>query len=188
MTLTRQRSLVNVQAYLPNDTEIIRIINGCALSSKGDWRIWQNSESPYLKIGKNRELHLRYKQEDEFHPEDIYRNAPPEVLAEISKTALLIQIERSMSFIFMGSDGLIRTAKCGSWWKRDPPLFYHVEDLRTLIKHENVELAQPVPCYWSTGKGWVTPWPPSRDFVTELEKENACNNLAKSLIEDFSVT
>lgn len=194
MKITRDKALVNVQAYFPDDKEIAKILNYCCLQPVDGWRVWQNSESFYLKIGDNKKIKIKWKPEYKINDHDLYSNSSPEKIAEVSRVALIYVGPDPVTFMFLGNDNIVRTLNAGTLlrkkigWHRTPTLFYPLDDLRTLIKHENVESAVPVSCF-SGAEAWVTPWPPTLDIIEKLGKEKIeCNNLAKSLIEDFSVT
>ena len=191
----RKKALVNVQAFLPDDKEIVSILNACDMSPADDWRLWINGESPSIRIYHNKKIMCRKRNVETPGTIDLYFGSHPTQLAELSKLALIIFVANVMCILlFLGKDNKLRLARYLDKideWQRDYPLTLPLEDVRTLIKHEGVETHRRVSCYGSSRAiGWVTPWPPSRDLLIDFDKKDKeiWNNPARSLISDFSST
>lgn len=188
--MNRQQCLASLQAFLPDDKEIIRIINACDLDpideTNSGWRGWQNQYSPYIKVQKNKKLVTRWKGENFFVPKkDLYAYSSAQDVARISKTLLFIADGDCFCFLFMGKDDKLRYRRyIKGMYLNDPPLHVPIDDIRTLIKNENIDGYKSVQLTKTPGpKGWVTSWPSKSDFYQELKKETKiCNSPAESLI------
>lgn len=192
--MNRKQALASLQAYLPEDKEIIKIINLCDLQpvdeSSNGWREWCNQYSPYIKIQKNKKIVTRWKGQDWFAPQsDLYAYACPKDIAELSKKLLFIVDKDCFCLLFWGNDNRFRYRRYldGMCWN-DPPLFLPVDDLRSFIKLENVECFEKIQTTKkSSAQAWVTSWPPIKEFYQEI-KGVICNNQVESLISDFCVS
>lgn len=186
MKLTRAKALVNVTAFLSDDKEIVRIINGCFLNNTDDWRIWKNSESKYLKITQTKKLQVKLQDPLLIKSEDLYRYCHPGRVSQISKKVLIVVKQHKAYFLFIGNDDKFRFAGWEENWYRDTPLILSLDVLRVPLLYEDVEKEGEVPLSSADGQGWISPWPPSKKFLENIEKENTlCSNLVESLIEDF---
>lgn len=187
--MNRLQALASIQAYLPEDTEIVKILNYCDLNPIDGWRIWQNEYSPYIKVQKDKKIGIRFKEEDYFVPKmDLYAYSKTYDVAKISKKLLFILNENNcLSFLFLGNDDKLRYRRySNSIYINEPPLFVPIEDIRVFIKHENIDGHCSVKLAKKQSLGWVTSWPPSTRFYQEIKKE-ICNNQLESLIQDFCV-
>lgn len=192
--MNRKQALTSLQAYLPEDKEIIKIINLCDLhpvnESSNGWREWCNQYSPYIKIQKNKKIVTRWKGQDWFASQnDLYAYACPQEIAKLSKKLLFIADKDCFCLLFWGNDNRFRYRRYfdGMCWN-DPPLFLPVDDLRSFIKLENVESFEKIQTTKKTSaQAWITSWPPTKEFCQEI-KGITCNNQVESLISDFCVS
>lgn len=193
--MTRDQALASVQAYLPDDKEIIRIINLCHLNPIDDytngWREWKNHYSPRLIVQKNKKLTIKYKEAD-FKSSDIYEYSSLNDISKMSKKLLFIDANLAKGhcfcFLFWGKDDRLRYRRyLDDMWFKDPPISLPLEDIRILVKNECIDgycsfvpvknLKQSHKKSFQPAKGWVTSWPPSKEFYEEIIKET---NISKS--------
>lgn len=186
---SRKKALINVQAFLPNDKEIVKIIDRSNLNELDNWRLWGNGKSPSIKICKNK--FVKCYERNTIAPEslDLYFGAAPKQIAKISKSVLIIIVSNIMTILFLGKDNKFRLASYHddkNIWVRNYPLSLQLNDIRTFIKYENVETYLPVALSTQNAIGWVTIWPPKPELLLEIEKDTKTWNYpAKLLIEDF---
>lgn len=195
--MNKQQALASLQAYLPDDAEIVKIINLCDLEPENDttsgWRVWVNEYYPTLKVQKNKKVVIRKKHTDPFaEKKDLYAFSNVRDVAKISKALLFIAEDAKHSkdcfcFLFWGKDGRLRYRRCiNGMFFSDPPLSLPLEDVRSLVKNENIDGHKKIQCAKKSGIGWVTSWPPKKEFYQEIVKETkVCNSPAESLILDF---
>lgn len=191
--MQRNQALASLQAFLPEDKEIVKILNLCDLHPNDTWRIWENQYSPYLKVQKNKKLVTRWKGTDFFSPKtDLYAYASPTDVAGISDKLLFLAEDNCFCFLFWGKDNLLRyRRRLNGLWCYDPPLFLPIEDIRTFVKHEKIEGHVKIkPSKGQKPTGWITSWPPKKSFHQDIIKETQiCNShSAESLILESYVT
>lgn len=189
--INRQQALTSLQAYLPNDTEIVRIINMCCLNPIGGWRVWQNEYSPFIKVQNNKKISIGYKGENFFEDKnDLYAYSNAASVAKISKKLLLIKEKDCFCFLFWGNDNQLRyrrqlndNSKLLVPFRNNVPLVVPIEDIRTFIKQEHIDGHVKVSLISKHTMGWVTCWPPKSEFYNEVKKEtNLWNSQVESLI------
>ena len=178
--MNRAQALASLQAFLPEDKEIVKIVNLCDLQPNETWRVWENQYSPYLKVQKNKKLVTLCKGTDFFSPKtDLYAYASPEDVANISDKLLFLAEGNCFCFLFWGKDNLLRYRRyLDGLCCYDPPLFLPIEDIRTLVKHEKIEgHIKITPSKGQKTIGWVTSWPPKKSFHQDIVKETQiCKN------------
>lgn len=191
--MRREQALASLQAFLPNDNEIVKIINFCDLDpiNPDNWRIWGNEYSFFIKVKKNKKLLISWQEEDFLAPKkDLYAYANIKDVANISKTLLFIAEEDiaednyCFSFLFLGKDEKLRYRRyVKNIYRNDPPLSLSIDDIRTLIKNENINGYKPVLSNKKNAKAWITSWPPKSDFYQETKKEiKICKDLQVDLL------
>lgn len=174
--MNRAQALVSVQAFLPEDKEIVRIIKGCSLEPVNGWRVWQNSASPYLKILKNRRAVVRYKQGVESDASDVLAQARPESVFASCRVALCT-FQQATNVLLWCADSRFRLLTYEDrWLLPKPPLSVGLESLRMLVKHLQIQKSKRI-----DEKTFVTTWPP------EQTNKELCN-LANSLHRESSST
>lgn len=188
-----EKSIVTLKAFLPDDNEIESIIRFCDLLPITNWKFWGNGHSPSIKVAKTKNLICRYRQKV-IAPitEDLYGFADTRTIADISNVCLFINDpDDSDIFLFLGRDDkklrlsrfLVKTEE----WKRDFPLTLPLDDIRTIIRNQDVDAPKNVDCYGSlNATAYITPWPCKQLLKTLGEDEIKCTNQALSLIEDCS--
>ncbi len=185
--MLREQALASLQAFLPEDKEIIKIINLCDLHSNNTWRVWENQYSPYLKIQKNKKLVTLKKESDIFSLKtDLYAYASPIDVADISNKLLLLIDEDRLCFLFWGKDDLFRYRQFqNGMWCHDSPLVLPIEDIRTFVKHEKIEGYLKI--YFKREQptfGWITSWPPKKSLHQDISKEICQNQIIDKLFKD----
>lgn len=184
--MTRDQALISVQACLPDDKEIVKLINLCKLdpvdNSTNCWREWKNHFSPRLIIQKNKKIAIKYKGAD-FKSSDIYEYSSLNDISKISKKLLFIDANRARGhcfcFLFLGNDDRLRYWRhLDDIWFKDPPISLPLEDIKSLIRNEGVEgYCSIIPAdnmknshkkSFRPAKGWVTSWPPNKEFYDEI--------------------
>lgn len=177
------KELVSLQAFVPEDEEIVQIIKACDLHPKDNWKRWFGTDGSYIKIRKNKNITGGYTADKNISTTDIYYLSSLSSLSEISKSALLITTEDNSYALFMGHDERLRLRRKNNEkeWVSYPPLSLPLKDLRTLIKNKNIESYTQVKCAGpESAQGWVTAWPPTSEFLKEI----VWNNQLKTLIRD----
>jgi len=192
--MNRIQALNSLQAYLSEDKEIIKIVNLCNLnpvdSSTSGWKEWQNEYAPYIKVQKNKKLATRLKEEDYFTPKkDLYAYSNLVDVAKISKKLLFTISKDCFCFLFWGKDDKLRFRRyLGDTYLNNPALFVPIEDIRILVKNEYIDGYTKIKLVNSGESGWVTSWPPKKEFYQELKKEiKKWNNQVESLIQECCV-
>lgn len=162
--MNREQALISLQAFLPDDKEIIRIINFCDLDPIGGWRIWQNQYSPYIRVQKNKKIMLYHKHENFFvTSKDLYAYSSIDNIAEISKKLLFTISKNQRCFLFWGIDDKLRCRiSLEKRYFNEAPLSMPLEDIRTLLKHEFVDDCLEVQL--KKIKGWIINLPPKKDL------------------------
>lgn len=195
-----EKEIESVKAYLPNDAEILKIIQICQLYPTASWKSWTDHLGNSLNILNDKKV-LSLRE----HPlaptdkiiTDIYHKAPPDRISKNSKWAFIAFGEgdkqnNSLCFIWLlGNDDRLRliTYYKDGWIENYPPLGCGMKTLRTIVKHIGIE-SDNIPnlkeIKGSTAaniiKAWSTPWPPSANIKLDLLLTNKI--LASKVFED----
>ena len=195
--INRETAIVNVKAFLPQDQEIIQIIDMCNLDPEGDsWYKWSDANGNYLHI-KNDKTVISSKESPTKKKiriiKDIHFKAPIDVISKNSKWALICFAESSAGipqfnnilpglniiFIwFLGIDNKLRLSTFiqNEWIENQSPLITSVTTLRTIVKYLNIDkycvvkitdIKEPLSSAF-TKKAWATPWPPSKNMILDM--------------------
>jgi hypothetical protein len=179
-------ALVNVQAYLPNDKEIIKIIEICSLTPiEGSWRIWTDNGGHLLIIKKNRKVIARRILSDNLIIKDLYHKSSAKQISKTSKFAMFSIAKTkedsttNICYIwFLGNDNKLRLL-CflkNEWVDNQMPLGCGLKTLRFLVRHLDIENYKAVRGHRSikgtyTGtveKSWLTKWEPKRTLLLDM--------------------
>ena len=99
--INRETAIVNVKAFLPEDKEIIQIIDMCNLDPDGDsWLKWSDSNGNYLHIKKDKTVVSNKDSPTKKKIrliKDIHFKAPIDVISKNSKWALICFAESSVN-------------------------------------------------------------------------------------------
>jgi hypothetical protein len=143
------KSLVSLRAFIPDDQEVVQIIQLCSLYPTNSWRHWTDYLGHNLVITENKKV-VVFKE----HPlapvekiiTDIYHKSYPQQLAQISKRVVIAFGEEDKFgdvclIWFLGKDNKLRMSlfSKGQWIDNPPPLSSGVKTLRFIVKHLGVE-------------------------------------------------
>lgn len=136
ITIKITRGVVTVQAYLPDDREIIKIISGCDLFPSGGWREWTDLYGYTLHIRRGRRVKVKFNNNSDpiIDTKDLYFKLSPDDLIKISKSLLI----HGDDYIFLGNDDKIRVRKFREGvWEIHPPLSIELNILRKLFNDKD---------------------------------------------------
>lgn len=164
MDKIRNKALVSLQAFLPEDKEIVRILNICEMTPGKNWRYWTNNQGLGIKISSKKTIST-YAPKLQFIS-DLHFKSSPKKVASISK---LVLIEDPVtSFLFWGRDDRLRLFVYNQGWERISLQNVLISTLRAMVKNEFVE------DFIKIKVGWITTWPPSPKL---LKKVNIIHSL-----------
>lgn len=105
--MQKKRAIASARAFLnaPRFGLIVDILN---LNPKWDWTQWQDPEGNYLKISKNKAIHVYPSKQELESTKDVYRKARPETIARHSYWVLAMFGETQSVLSFLGNDGTLR--------------------------------------------------------------------------------
>lgn len=199
----KDKNLESVKAFLPDDLEVIQIIQICQLYPTNSWRVWVDHLGNSLVILNDKKvISLR---EHPLSPSDkiitdIYQKAPPNKIAKNSKWALIAFAEgdknnNQLCFLWMlGNDDRLRiiTYVKDGWIENYPPLGCGMKTLRTIAKHLNIEARDISNLKEIKGSvaaniinAWATSLPLSAGVKLELLLSNKI--LASKIFEDCKI-
>jgi len=187
--MDRSKALTNVQAYLPNDSEINDIIELCDLEPVGDsWRLWTDNGG-YTLIIKNDKNVIAKKDNptdrQNIKIKDIHFKSTAKQISNNSKWAMLSVAKNTedpnvnMCYIwFLGKDNKLRLL-CflrNEWVENQMPLSSGIGSLRTVV--QNIEIddykvisgSRYIKGTYSGNvlKSWATRWPPSNRVTLDM--------------------
>jgi hypothetical protein len=196
--INRETAIVNVKAFLPDDKEIIPIINICNLEPKGDsWLKWSDSNGNYLHIKKDKTVVSNKESPTKNNTrliKDIHFKAPINVISKNSKWALICFAESlstnappfnnispgiNIVFIwFLGIDDKLRLSMFiqNEWIENQSPLITSITTLRTIVRHFDIDKYCVIKIsdikeplsIAFAKKAWATPWPPSKNMILDM--------------------
>lgn len=186
-----EKAIVNVKAFLPNDNEIIKIIEICNLNPlKDDWRNWIDNSDFNLNIRKDHNIYI-YKNipnKQSLIIKDIHFKAPIDVISNNSKFALILFSYKQQTDIcyvwFLGNDDNLRLCLFvkNEWVENRSPLMAGIGILRTIVNNMNVEKHKTVLVKSILNEiSWATKWPPTNKMI--LDMMLTYQPLAKSIVD-----
>lgn len=202
-----RKAIVNVQAYLPDDKEIIKIIELCNLRPiEDDWRKWQDNCGNILFIRKNKIITTIKKSvflKKEPIITDIHFKASVDRIAKNSKFAMVSfakskdnkSLLQNICFIwFLSNENKLRLLVFmrNEWIENQFPLCSGIKTLRTFVKNLNCEqkviigpkkIRGPHPSRIS--RTWITKWPPNHFLIEDMKSTNPI--LTEIVINDCGV-
>ena len=100
------KALVNVQAYLPDDKEIITILKICKfVNDKNDWKLWNNVNYRLL-FTDVRSIKITKKKCSEIRLFDLLVLADP--VDVIRQSSIGLYDDTSKEFLLLGKDDILR--------------------------------------------------------------------------------
>lgn len=201
----RNVALTSVKAFLPNDNEVIKIIDMCDLDpSPKTWRLWTDGNGNNLIIRNDKTVFSKKTKPTTRYPiiiKDIYYKSSAKQISNNSKWAMVSlaeSIEESIPNIcflwFLGIDDKLRLV-CymkDAWVENKSPLSSGILSLRTIIK--NMEESYKVimgsgyisgPYEGNIVKSWAVSWPPSKNFQLDLLLTN--RTIGDKILKDCGV-
>lgn len=201
-----QRAIVNVKAFLPDDNEIIKIIEICDLEPVGEsWRLWTDNHGNNLVIKNNKTVISKKINPVARQPikiKDIHFKSSAKQIAANSKFAMISLAESledsipNICFLwFLGFDDRLRLV-CyvrDSWLENKPPLSSGVGALRTIVQNLDIEGYKVImgsryikgPYDGNVVKSWVVKWPPPSNMQLDILLTN--RTIGEKILKDCGV-
>lgn len=200
-----KKALVSVKAYLPEDEEIVRIIEICDLEPSGTWRLWTDDLGHNLIIKNNRSVTSKKVNPVARTPiriKDIHFKSSAKQIADNSKWVMISLAESvedgvpNICFLwFLGLDGRLRLL-CymkDEWVENKPPLSSGVHTLRTIVKNLDSTTYKVIkgsryvngPYEGNVVKTWVSTWPPSSNMKLDILMTN--RTIGQKILSDCGV-
>ncbi len=184
-----RKALVNVQAFLPDDCEITKIIEICDLEPLDSWRHWTDHNGHMLVIKNNRTVAIKKESPTADRKytkiKDVHFKSTAKQISENSKWAAF-SIAKSIQYPnvnicyvwFLGLDDRLRLL-CflrNEWVENLMPLSYGIRSLRTIVRNLNVDNYKVIfGLRYIKGmypgeevKSWATNWYPEKVFTLDL--------------------
>jgi hypothetical protein len=200
------KALASVKAYLPEDKEIVRIIEMCDLEPAGKgWRLWTDSLGHNLIIKNNKCITSKKVNPVSRYPfkiKDIHYKSSAKQISNISKWSMISLAESQENGVpnicflwFLGFDNRLRLL-CymkDEWIENKPPLSSGINTLRTIIKNID-EISYKVikgsryvsgPYEGNIIKSWVSSWPPSNNMKLDILLTN--RTIGQKILSDCGV-
>ena len=201
--ISKEKAMVNVKAFLPDDEEIIDIIRLCDLSPDNDWKRWVDSNGNALTIQNNKKIITQKEKLSKNNNliKDIHLKASANQISDVSKLALFAQAEATtgnfanICFIwFWGEDDRIRHL-CfmrNEWVENQPPLNAGLLSLRALIRNKNISDYKMLASRYIKGSypskiknAWICKWKPSSALKLNMMLAN--KTLMQRVLRDCGV-
>lgn len=195
-------ALSSVKASLPNDNDILKIIDICQLFPKeNSWRTWIDGQGNCITLTQNKKIICsKYKlltYEDTVIT-DLYCRAPIEKLSKCSTWVFIIfgkDIDSGIDVIyiwFLGIDNRLRLSYFDgkNWIENQPPLSCGIKTLQVLVKNfdisdYNVVLNGQLCDNKQVNLSIAMKWPPSSSAKSELLLNN--NDLAQKVFDTCEI-
>ena len=200
------KALINVEAYLPDDTDILKIIRMCDLEPVGDsWCKWTDHGGHTLIIKNNRKVIAKKDAPTNRKAEtikDIHLKSSAKQIANNSQWGLIsiaksaVDPNANICYVwFLGNDEKLRLL-CflkNEWVENQLPLSSGMHTLRTVVKHLDIDDYKPIfGARYIKGtysgdviKSWATRWPPSKTLILDMLLTN--RNLLHRILTDCGV-
>lgn len=182
-----KKALASVQAYLPEDKEIVRILEVCDFypinDSFGGWKEWINY-SHKVTFSKDKKIRIS-KHNSNVKNTDLYAYSNILDIAEISKKLLLKFDKNRVWFLFLGGDDRIRLKIYSDGFAlSESPLTLPLVDIRALVTRENFDGFVKI-----GPKTWVSTLPVKKKFLEAIKETETCKTMrdCSGLIESLSV-
>jgi len=200
-----KKSLINVKAFLPEDKEILKIIEVCDLEPTDDWKVWTDHNGHNLIIKNNRTATSKTTNPIERYPvkiKDIYFKASAGQIAANSKWVMVSLAEGipgtvpNICFMwFLGVDNRLRLV-CylrDAWVENKTPLSSGIHTLRHIVKNFDVSGYKVImgsryisgPYEGNVVKSWASQWPPSSNMQLDILLTN--RTIGQKILKDCGV-
>lgn len=109
--IKEKKALITVNAFLPKDKEIHRIIKYCSFSCDDDWRIWHDEHNNIINFDRT-EILLSLNQNNHVATKDIYYCSSSKMIIEKSIGASITYLNNKDAYIWLlGKDNKLRVLK-----------------------------------------------------------------------------
>lgn len=200
-----KKALVNIKAFLPEDKEILKIIEVCDLEPTDDWKVWTDHYGHNLIVKNNKTVTSKTKNPIIKFPikiKDIYFKSSARQIAYNSKWVMISLAESvqdsipNICFIwFLGVDNRLRLL-CymrNSWVENKMPLSSGVHTLRLIVKNFEVSGYKVIigsryingPYEGNVVKSWVSQWPPPSNMQLDILLTN--RTIGQKILKDCGV-
>lgn len=176
------KAIVNIKAFLPEDEDIIKIIDVCNLKPlNADWRIIFDPYGNSLSFKKDKTIFTNINDNPNTI-QDIYFKSHPKTISSKSNWSMISLTENDSFFVwFLGVDNKLRSC-CymnDEWQENKPPLVCGINTLRKIVQSFDVDDYNVImgssihgPYDGKVIKTWVTEWPPSVNMMLDLNLTN----------------
>ena len=191
------KAIINVKASLPEDEEIIKIIEICKLEPTNTWRLWTDNNGHNMIIKNNKTITLKKNNRQPIIVKDIYFKSSAKQIANNSKWAMISLAKNkdnaNICFLwFLGFDNILRLM-ChvkDSCMENKPPLSSGINTLKFIVKNLNVENYKTIldsryingPYEGNVVKSWITNWPPSENMQLDMLMTN--KTISEKILKD----
>ena len=188
--MSYEKSIVSVKAFLPDDDEIIKIIEICDLQPlKDDWKDWVDSSGFNLHIKKDHSAYIYQSipSKQNIVVKDIHFKAPIRGISDNSKLALICFCGEydACHIWFLGNDDKLKlcTFFKKEWIENRSPLTSGISIPRVIVKNLNIKDHKSInsikrlsTVILPVRRSWVTKWPPTNIMILNMMFTNVENN------------
>ena len=198
-----EKDLISLAAFLPEDTEVLKIIELCQLRPTSSWKHWTDHLGHTLSVLENKKIVI--VKEHPLAPSekiitDLYHKSLPDRIANNSSSTIIAfgegdKLSYHVCFAwFLGKDNRLRMSTFfkNEWIENSSPLACGMKTLRIISKHirsgpgiigSGKDLKGGVPA--NIVKAWATPFPIDRNIKLDMLLTN--NALATRLLKDLGL-
>ena len=170
-----KKAKVSLQAFLPDDNEIIKIIEMCGLElfDKNNWKEWHDNVENKIYVTDDKKLFIK-NIKIKHKITDIYFKSKPLQIANNSKLVMISVTNNNNYFVwFVGNDDRIRMlCYINHEWENRLPLSSNIETIRTIIKNLDINDYKVIDGIKikkeSVIKTIISTWPPSQNMKTDM--------------------
>ena len=137
--MNRRQSLTSARAFLGKDSEIDVIARLVPLHhNPNNWKIWADDKNNKFTLEKDK-ITLKLVKEDNLKTTDIYYQAQPHYIAQISNHIFYIKLNKNDLLCFVGKDFRLRCAifKNNIWVKNISPSLLGFELLQFIARYKS---------------------------------------------------
>lgn len=204
--MKKSKELISLEAYLPKDSEIFKIIEICDLEPIGEgWRLWTDNLGNNMIIKKNKSVVSKKVNPIGRYPfiiKDIYFKSSAKQIADNSNWVMISLAESvdggvpNICFLwFLGKDNKLRLL-CyikDEWIENKPPLSSGINTLKTIVNNLEIKKYKVIlgsnnisgPYEGNVIKTWVSPWPPEANMKLDILLTN--RTIGQKILSDCGV-
>lgn len=172
--MNREQAVESIKAFLSNETNIKNIIYYCDLYPVHEsWKKWTDNLGSFIQIYNNKKI-ISFTNNplniEEKIITDLYHNAHPKKIANISKKVFIADSDDACFGWFLGNDSRLRlvTYKDGNWTKNYPVLSCGINSILPIVSLIDSTIKGRVdilnirgPFSSKIHSSWVIDWPPT---------------------------